>query len=314
MSTTTTTAKGQAAGLQAATVTKGAVTSWIGQPSPEASHLMNKAVELALYEDLGRRDGEDITSEATIAPAKFVSASVIYKQVGVVAGLNAFEAVFNKVDNGVTIKLLKPEGSVIDTQPVTVAVVEGPAKSILKAERTALNFLQRLSGIATITKQFVDIAKPHGIAILDTRKTTPGLRAYEKYAASVGGAVNHRFGLYDGVLIKDNHIRLCGGINKAIKVAKQKYPNQPIEAEAATLEEVRAALSEGVAVIMLDNMTPDMVKKAVKLIDGQCRIEVSGGINLKTIKDYLIEGVTAISVGALTHSALSIDISLEVGD
>jgi nicotinate-nucleotide pyrophosphorylase (carboxylating) len=289
---------------------------WLSGSAPVAlvNQLIDDCIDLALLEDLGPTRDRDLTSDLLIPSTKDIKATLIFKEAGIVAGANIFARVFAKIDPNVAVQFNIKDGDLIQSVPTQVATVEGPAVSILKAERTALNFLQRLSGIATMTNQFVEVTKPYGIKILDTRKTTPGMRALEKYATQVGGASNHRFGLFDGVMIKDNHITAAGGITNAVSRAKQAYPDKRIEVETKTIAQVEEALKVGVDIIMLDNMPPDMVRKAISTINKQSLIEVSGGMNLTTIRDYLIEGVDAISVGALTHSARNIDISLKVAD
>jgi nicotinate-nucleotide pyrophosphorylase (carboxylating) len=207
---------------------------------------------------------------------------------------------------------LVESGTYVDKIPARIATFKGPATSVLKSERLSLNLLQRMSGIATITKRFVDKAKGKGIEILDTRKTTPGLRAFERLAVAAAGGTNHRFGLFDAILIKDNHVRLAGGITPAIKLARASKSGLPVEIETTTLEEVQAAVDGGAERILLDNMSPEMIQQAVKMIDRRAYIEVSGGVKLSNVDSYLIVGVNGISIGALTHSAPSLDISLEV--
>lgn len=270
---------------------------------------MEHVLDLALQEDL---QSGDITSLATVDSKRKVTAKVVYKQAAIVAGLNVFCRVLQKIDPRLVITTFIADGQRVDTVPQTVAIVEGAARCVLAGERTALNFLQRLSGIATITGAYVQKAKAAGIAILDTRKTTPTLRAFEKQAVRAGGGSNHRFGLYDAILIKDNHLALCGGVSQAVSSSRQQFPDKAIEVEVDNLTQLQEALSAGVNTVLLDNMTPQQVTEAVKLVNGQCRIEVSGGINLNNIDSYLISGVDAISIGALTHSAPSIDISLDM--
>jgi nicotinate-nucleotide pyrophosphorylase (carboxylating) len=230
----------------------------------------------------------------------------------VLAGLPIVERVFHLIDPSVRVTSLVEEGTSIEQLPQVVAKIEGPARALLTGERTALNFLQRLSAVATRARTFSQITAESGIQILDTRKTTPALRAFEKYAVRVGGGTNHRFGLFDAILIKDNHVAIAGGVANAVRLARSKYPNVKLEVETTTLEEVREAVGEKPDVILLDNMRPEMIREAVAIIAGSSFVEVSGGVNLTNITDYLIPGVDAISIGALTHSAGSIDISLEI--
>jgi nicotinate-nucleotide pyrophosphorylase (carboxylating) len=191
--------------------------------------------------------------------------------------------------------------------------VQGPAQVLLVAERTALNLLQKLSGVATATREYAKLANPHGIQILDTRKTTPGMRLLEKYAVRCAGGTNHRTGLFDAILIKDNHVSIAGGIKQAIQQSRAKYPNRPVEIEVERLDQLTEALDAKAEKILLDNMTPEQIKEAVRLTGGKAFLEVSGGVNLSNLSTYLIEGVNAISTGAITHSVRSLDISLEIG-
>lgn len=210
------------------------------------------------------------------------------------------------------VQFLAKDGSYINELPGLVLELEGPARAILTGERLALNIMQRMSAIATTTKMFVDKTKGTNIKILDTRKTAPCLRAFDRIAVSTGGGVNHRNGLYDQILIKDNHISVAGSITKAIELARASYPNKNLEVETRTIDEVEEAIKLRPTTILLDNMSPQMVKECISLIGGVSSIEISGGINLDSLENYLIEGVNAISVGALTHSCGSIDISLEI--
>lgn len=286
---------------------------WINQqfePDALSEGLMDTAISVALAEDVG---SGDVTSNCLVPPDLSVVAKVVYKQAAIVAGLNVLALVFQKVHPRCRVTSFIKEGDFCQAPPEVAAIVRGPAAAILTGERTALNFLQRLSGIATNTKAYVELARPHNIAILDTRKTTPGLRAFEKYAVRAGGAYNHRFGLFDQILIKDNHVRLAGSVGEAIRRARMSAPASWIEVETSTLDEVAEAVDERAEHIMLDNMTPDQVTAAVALVNKRAIVEISGGINLSNLQQYLIPGVDAISVGALTHSAPNIDISLEVG-
>jgi nicotinate-nucleotide pyrophosphorylase (carboxylating) len=281
----------------------------------------------ALREDLGLTDTQladsasltgahflarDITSNSIIPADRKATGTFIVKGEGVVAGIPVAIRLFELVDPSAKLTIIRPEGSSISAPPVTIAKVEGSAQLLLLVERTALNIMQRLSGIATVTRKFAQKAEGTGIQILDTRKTTPGLRALEKYAVTVGGGTNHRFGLYDAILIKDNHISIAGGVTQAIAAARKHTHGMPVEVEVSNTAELEEALKSGAEKIMLDNMTPEQVKQAVALVAGKAFIEVSGGINWQSIDSYLIPGVNAISVGALTHSVTSLDISLEI--
>ena len=276
-----------------------------------ANMLMERAVELAITEDLGA-DLQDPTTDSIVSPAVIAAGALYCKQSGVIVGLEVVEMILKRFDDRITLVPLVEPGTYIETVPTKIATFEGPAAAILKAERLALNLLQRMSGIATMTKRFVDKAKPKQIQILDTRKTTPGLRAFERIAVAQAGGTNHRFGLYDAILIKDNHVRLAGGITNAVNMARKSNSALSIEVETTTLEEVQQAIDCQAQRIMLDNMPPSMIEQAVKLIAGRAYIEVSGGVNLSNIEGYLVEGVNGVSIGALTHSAPGLDISLEV--
>ncbi len=284
---------------------------WLGrEPAGLPAAVLQPAIEVALREDVGVGDS---TTSALIDPGLSIAAALIFKEPAVAAGLGVLAAVFRAVDRRIQVTNLIEDGQCVAAPGVVAAIVNGPAPGILTGERTALNFLQRMSGVATLVRRFVELAETAGIAILDTRKTTPGLRAFERYAVRLGGGFNHRSGLFDQFLIKDNHLKLAGGVVEAVRLARARQPDALIEVETGCLEEVSEALRCGVDVIMLDNMNPETVREAVALIDGRAWVEVSGGISLDNIEDYLISGVDAISVGALTHSAPNIDISLEVG-
>ncbi len=271
---------------------------------------IDRIVYTALWEDL--QGHFDITSQSVVDRQKLVRAEIVLKEPAVIAGIEVISQVFSAVDSRLQFTQLHYDGTRFDRVPVRIASVSGSARAILTAERTALNILQRLCGVATVTRQYTELARPYGIEILDTRKTTPGLRALEKYAVAVAGGTNHRFGLFDAILIKDNHVRLAGGVTQAVEASRQNMPDKPVEVEVCNLSEVSEAVAVKAERILLDNMTPDQVRQSVAEIGGRAYVEVSGGINLSNIKDYLITGVNGISIGALTHSAKSIDISLEV--
>jgi len=272
-----------------------------------ATDTLERVVLAALAEDVGQGD---VTTEATIPPDAVGTAELLVKEPGVVCGLRAAEATFRALDPELEFESLVPEGGVVE-QVATVAVVTGSERAILTGERVALNFLGRLSGIATLTRRYVDAVAGTGAAILDTRKTTPGLRALEKHAVVCGGGRNHRFGLDDGVLIKDNHLRASGSIADAVERLRDATI-LPVEVECDTLEQVSEALSSGVDAILLDNMALDELRSAVALVGGRARLEASGGITLDNIRAVAETGVDEISVGALTHSACSLDVSLEL--
>jgi nicotinate-nucleotide pyrophosphorylase (carboxylating) len=264
-------------------------------------------VAAALAEDVGRRD---VTTEATIDADARGTAQLLVKEPGVVCGLEAAAAVFRALDDDLHFEPLVEEGTRIDG-PTAVATVAGPLRAILTGERVALNFVGRLSGIATLTRSYVDAIEGTGAAILDTRKTTPGLRLLEKHAVVVGGGRNHRFGLYDGVLIKDNHLLAAGSVAAAVERTRAAT-ELPLEVECDTLDQVAEALDAGADAILLDNMTLGELREAVTLAGGRARLEASGGIIIENVRAIAETGVDEISIGALTHSARSLDVSLEV--
>lgn len=274
-------------------------------------NLVDNIIENALQEDIGTGD---ITTLCTV-PAGSVTKGFIYaKEGGVVAGLPIGKRVYGILSNEVEFIAQKVDGDRI-TKGDILATVSGPAQAILSGERVCLNLLQRMSGIATRTAGFANILTGYKTVVVDTRKTTPGLRIFEKYAITVGGGKNHRFGLYDAVLIKDNHIKVSGGIQKAVSLARASAPHtMKIEVEAENLEGVKEALEAKADIIMLDNMSLEMIREAVKIIDGRVQVEVSGGVNESNALDYAKAGVDIISVGALTHSVKALDISLDVGE
>jgi nicotinate-nucleotide pyrophosphorylase (carboxylating) len=272
-----------------------------------ATDTLERVVLAALAEDVGRGD---VTTEATVPADAVGTAELVVREPGVVCGLRAAEATFRALDPSLEFEALVPEGGVVE-HATAVAVVTGFERAILTGERVALNFLGRLSGIATLTRRYVDAVQGTGAAVLDTRKTTPGLRALEKHAVVCGGGRNHRFGLDDGVLVKDNHLRAVGSISNAVESLRVATV-LPIEVECDTLEQVSEALDAGVDAILLDNMTLDELRSAVALAGGRARLEASGGITLENIRAVAETGVDEISVGALTHSARSLDVSLEL--
>lgn len=265
------------------------------------------AVRRALAEDVGPGD---VTTNSIVPPDATMRGRIIAKQDGVVAGLDVAQTVYRMVDERITVTALVAEGERV-TNRQTLAFVSGPARGLLTAERTALNFLGRMSGIATLTRQFVDAVAGTGVTILDTRKTAPGLRMVDKLAVQRGGGCNHRIGLYDMVLIKDNHIDFAGSLRAAVERTREYAPHLEIEVEARTLADVREALDLGVQRIMLDNMTPVMMAEAVRLVAGRARLEASGNVSLDTIRQIAETGVDDISIGALTHSARVFDVSFD---
>ncbi len=272
-----------------------------------ATDTLERIVLAALAEDVGRGD---VTTEATVPVDAVGTAELLVKEPGVVCGLRAAEATFRALDPELEFEALRAEGGAVE-RVTPVAVITGSERAILTGERVALNFLGRLSGIATVTRRYVDAVEGTGAVVLDTRKTTPGLRALEKHAVICGGGRNHRFGLDDGVLIKDNHLRASGSIADAVDRLRSATL-LPVEVECDTLEQVAEALHAGVDAILLDNMTLDELRSAVALVGGRARLEASGGITLDNIRAVAETGVDEISVGALTHSARSLDVSLEL--
>jgi nicotinate-nucleotide pyrophosphorylase (carboxylating) len=273
-----------------------------------ATDTLERAVLAALAEDIG---AGDVTTEATVPENALGTAELLVKEPGVVCGLRAAESTFRALDPDIRFEALANDGDVIDEPPALVARVAGSERAILTGERVALNFLGRLSGIATLTRRYVEAVDGTGAAVLDTRKTTPGLRALEKHAVAVGGGRNHRFGLDDAVLVKDNHLRAAGSVADAVRLVRAAS-DLPIEVECETLTQVAEALGADVDAILLDNMTLAELREAVALAAGRARLEASGGVSLDTIRAIAETGVDEISVGALTHSARSLDVSLEL--
>jgi len=276
---------------------------------PDIRHL----VATWLAEDIGRGD---VTTSSVVPADVFGGAYIEAREPCIVAGMAAaalcFELTAERFEGTLEFKEIVGDGPRVDAGDV-IARIEGPLAPILTAERTALNLLARLCGVATITRRYVDAIDGTRARIVDTRKTTPGLRSLQKYAVSVGGGSNHRFGLDDGILIKDNHLVAAGGVTDALKLARSGSPHGlRIEVEVSTPDELREALDEGAEAILLDNMTPETVTEAVRITGGRALLEVSGGINLDTVRSYAMTGVDLISVGALTHSAPSIDLALEL--
>jgi nicotinate-nucleotide pyrophosphorylase (carboxylating) len=273
---------------------------------------LDQLIDIALQEDVGEGDHSSLSC---IPPDTISKARLLVKQDGVLCGLNAAKAVFSKVDPQLHIQVFISEGSPIHAGDIAF-YAEGSALSILAAERLVLNLMQRMSGIATKTRQFVDAVAGTGTQIIDTRKTTPGIRFLEKYAVTIGGGANHRMGLYDMIMLKDNHIDCCGGIRKAIHAANTYLSKNnldlKIEVETRNLDEVRQVMEAGqIHRIMLDNFTPALLKEAVQLIGGKYETEASGGIHINNVREYALTGVNYISVGALTHSATALDLSLK---
>jgi nicotinate-nucleotide pyrophosphorylase (carboxylating) len=264
-------------------------------------------VRRALAEDIGQHD---VTTEATIDGHQRARAVMLAKSTCVIAGLDVAGEAFRQLDPSVTIQVHHGDGTRC-APGVEVAEIRGRASALLTAERTALNFLQRLTGIATLASQFVDAAAGR-ITVLDTRKTTPLMRALEKYAVRVGGAVNHRFGLSDGILIKDNHVRLAGGVCEAVTRMRAANPTMPIEVEAQSLGQVREALQAKADIILLDNLSTPDILEAVKQCRGIAKTEISGGVTLARMPELAATGADFVSIGALTHSAPAADLSFEI--
>jgi len=271
------------------------------------SGVLDRIVRASLAEDLG---SGDVTTNATVDERATGTAVLVTRAPGVVAGLDAVEAVFRVLDPEVEVERFVEDGDVLPG-PAQVVRVSGSLRAILTGERTALNLLGRLSGVATATRRYVDAVEGTGVAILDTRKTTPGLRALEKHAVAAGGGRNHRFGLDDGVLVKDNHLAATGSIGAAVERLRI-VTDLPVEVECDTLEQLQEALAAGADAILLDNMSLDELRQAVVLTDGRARLEASGGVTLETVRAIAETGVDEISVGALTHSAPALDVSLEL--
>jgi nicotinate-nucleotide pyrophosphorylase (carboxylating) len=270
---------------------------------------LNDLIKRALEEDVGYGD---ITTQSLVPPEQMARGIFIAKSPGIVAGIKVSQAVFAYLDPEVEFDAIKSDGDEIQPGDV-IAVVRGKARILLTGERLALNFLQRLSGIASKTRKMVDMIKYSKAELLDTRKTTPGLRVLEKYAVGIGGARNHRFGLSDGVMIKDNHIKIVGSIQKAVSTARQKVPPTiKIEVEVETMEQLQEALESHADIIMLDNMDIYEMIEAVNIVGGRALLEASGGINEANLTEVAKTGVDYISMGALTHAASSLDISFNI--
>lgn len=268
--------------------------------------VIDQLVQMALDEDLG---SGDITSNGTVPPGMLCRGRIIAKSASVIAGLFMVERVYAAVDSNVTVEKLVAEGARV-ARGTVVCQLEGPCRALLGGERVALNFLQRMCGIATLTARFVRAVRGTGASIMDTRKTTPGLRMLEKYAVRVGGGRNHRMGLYDAILVKENHIVAAGSVDEAIRRLRKEAPDRVLEVEVRSIEELVLAVEYGADIVLLDNMSVTEVEKAVKLVRGRVELEVSGGVTLKSVRQLALTGVSRISVGALTHSAPAADLSM----
>ena len=278
---------------------------------------VKELIKLALVEDLGPIN-VDVTSDSLVPPEEVAEAHLVAREACVLAGVTVAAEVFSQVNPELECEIRISDGSAAE-KGSRVLVIKGSAQSILTAERTALNFIQRMSGVATVTAEYVKTAANPDVMLLDTRKTTPALRPFEKYSVLCGGGTNHRYGLFDAVLIKDNHLASWAkkhgtGVGEAVAAARAKYPDLKIEVEVDTIEQLKEALSSRPDWVLLDNMPPSVLRECVALCEGICKTEASGGINLDTIHDIAQTGVDAISVGALTHSAPSIDLALDFVD
>ncbi len=271
--------------------------------------MIDALIDLALREDLGH---EDVTTSVLIGKSASGLANVVAKGTFVLAGLGVFSRVFQKISPDIQIEPAFHEGDTISKGAV-IARVSGPVWALLGGERTALNFLQRLSGIATFTRRVTDRVKEYPVRIVDTRKTTPGWRQLEKEAVRIGGGFNHRFGLYDGILIKDNHIQATGGIARAIELARSRAPlTLKVEVEVENMTQVEEALDAKADIIMLDNMSPEDMRAAVQKINGRALVEASGGITPDNVEQVAQAGVDVISMGMLTTGATAVDISMDL--
>ncbi|MCY4042400.1 MAG: carboxylating nicotinate-nucleotide diphosphorylase [Candidatus Dadabacteria bacterium] len=272
-------------------------------------------IEAAVREDIG---GGDVTTELLFETDVECGAAVRSKQRGILAGLGVAKTVFEKLDRNLAWQARVKDGDALEAGD-EIVFITGSQRHILSGERLALNILQRMSGIATFTSRFVEAVRGTGVRIMDTRKTAPGLRELEKYAVRMGGGENHRFGLYDGILIKDNHIKLAGGVAGAVSKARRRaeeaeenYARFPLEVEAKQISQVTEAVAAGADIVMLDNMSAEQMKEAVALAKGKVLLEASGGVTLENVREVAETGVDIISVGALTHSAPALDISLDM--
>jgi nicotinate-nucleotide pyrophosphorylase (carboxylating) len=277
----------------------------------ETSALLSEPiVRAALLEDVGR--GGDLTTAAIVEPNREATAQIVARAGGIIAGVSVAVLAFRLLEERIDVAILTGDGERVEAGGLVVEIA-GSARAILTAERTALNFLARLSGIATATRTLVDLVAGTRAKIADTRKTTPGLRALERYAVACGGGTNHRFGLDDGVLIKDNHLALAGSIRAAVAAARARAGHMvKVEIEVDTLAQLEEALAEPIDAVLLDNMDPAMLAQAVRLVDGRVLVEASGGVDESNVLEIARTGVDVISVGRLTHSAPALDVSLEM--
>ena len=270
---------------------------------------LDGVIDRALAEDAGRGDP---TTEATVPENLETIADVLFREPGIVCGIHVAFEVVRRLDPNAELEVLVPDGTAVAGAPATAARIRASARAALTAERTALNLLQRLSGIATMTGRYVAAVDGTGVEILDTRKTAPGLRELDKHAVACGGGTNHRPDLGAAILIKDNHVALAGGVAQAVRAARAARPDLHVQAEADTLDQLREAIAAGADSVLLDNMPPERLREAVAVAAGRVKLEASGGITLDTVRAVADTGVDAISIGALTHSVRALDISLEV--
>jgi nicotinate-nucleotide pyrophosphorylase (carboxylating) len=281
----------------------------LDRTNPPPALLIEPLVRQALAEDLGRAG--DITTDAIIGSGQWARAVIAAREPGVICGLIAADLAFKLMDAAIRLTPHAPDGTEVVPRAI-IADIEGPARAILSAERVALNFMGHLSGVATATHQLVAAVAGTNARIICTRKTIPGLRVLEKYAVRCGGGLNHRFGLDDAVLVKDNHITAAGGIEQAVKALRGRVgPMVKIEVEVDTLDQLEIALGLGIDAILLDNMSPDIMKRAVAMTGGRARLEASGGVTLERVRAIAESGVDYISSGAITHSARSLDLGLD---
>lgn len=273
-----------------------------------APDTLDALIEAALAEDIG---SGDVTTDAVIPADMTCRGKIVCKEDGVIAGLSVASRVFAMVDERITFDAKTRDGEKVQEDQI-VARISGPARGMLKGERVALNFLQHLSGVATMTARYVKAVDGTKTKILDTRKTTPGLRGLEKYATRIGGAVNHRMGLYDAVLIKDTHLALVGGITPALRAVRKAYVDGDINVEVSNIQELEQALADKAPRILLDNFAPGQVREAMQIIRGRAEVEISGGVQVSNARAYALAGAAYISVGALTHSATALDFSMKV--
>ena len=269
---------------------------------------LDSLIRATLAEDIG---AGDVTTDAVIPADMTCRGKIVCKENGVIAGLKVAARVFAIVDDRISFDAKTKDGEKVQEEQI-VARISGPARGMLTAERVALNFLQHLSGVATMTARYVKAVDGTKTKILDTRKTTPGLRGLEKYATRIGGALNHRMGLYDAVLIKDTHLALVGGITPSLRAVRKAYPDGDINVEVSNIQELEQALADKAPRILLDNFAPGQVREAMQIIRGRAEVEISGGVQVGNARAYALAGADYISVGALTHSATALDFSMKV--